>query len=264
MDWYPRNPRDFDMGTLGWTLAERGAYSCLVDAYYENEGPLPDDDAALAALLRISVEEWNTVAEKVRAKFIALDGQLHHARCDEELSTQKKLASVSRQNGKSGGRPKVNKNKDINPEKTQTKPRGNPEETQTKPQDTTRHNKTNDQSDDRVDLVRKVKGFHISTENAEAMLALWRRRLSDEEIADHLTEATARGMNRDALKDFFTGLLAPKPGETQDTIDRMRAEDLNAGGSRGTSDTGRSLRRLAEKGLLTQEARHRLGLGCSA
>lgn len=139
MDWYPRNPRDFDMGTLGWTIAERGAYSCLIDAYYMNEGPLPDDDYALAALLRVSVDEWQNLGGKVRVKFRPEDGFLHHDRCDEELAKQQKLSRVSRENGKRGGRPKANKNNKVNPAKTQWDTQ---QGTQKKPQDKTGHNNT--------------------------------------------------------------------------------------------------------------------------
>jgi len=263
MDWYPRNPKDFDMGTLGWSLAARGAYSCLIDAYYENEGPLPDDDDALAALLRVSVEEWQNLAVKVRAKFTPLDGKLHHERCDEELEKQHNMAEKSRNNGKKGGRPKVKntrKNKEINPDKTEVVSTQNPDKTQTKPHNTTRHNITNDQSIDHSDLVRKVKGFHISQENAEAMIDLWRRKLSDGEIVEHLAEAAAKGLDRDGLRDHMTGLTVTPPDEMRDKLDRMRAEDLNAGGSRTTADSLRSLQRLASKGLLTDETAQRLGL----
>ncbi len=141
MEWYPRNPRDFDLATLGWSLAERGAYSCLIDAYYANEGPLPDDDKALAALLRVSVEEWQNLAGNLRVKFSETQGFLVHKRCEEELEKQRKIAAISRKNGKKGGRPKRKKNKDINPEKTQGVTQAG---TQKKPQDITLQNNITD------------------------------------------------------------------------------------------------------------------------
>jgi uncharacterized protein YdaU (DUF1376 family) len=111
MDWYPRYPSRFDLGTLGFSLAERGAYSCLVDTYYANEGPLPDDDAQLAAILRVGLDEWLAIAPKVRTKFIAKDGKLHHPVCDDLLADQARRAEISRANGRNGGRPKGKRNR---------------------------------------------------------------------------------------------------------------------------------------------------------
>jgi uncharacterized protein YdaU (DUF1376 family) len=140
MDWYPRNPRKFDMGTLGWTLAERGAYSCLVDAYYENEGPLPADEGAIAATLRVDLETWRVIAGKVLGKFEVRDGLLYHEVCDKELATQRRLSERSRENGRKGGRPKRDEKQDHKPTGLAV---GTPEITQTKPQDITGQDNTN-------------------------------------------------------------------------------------------------------------------------
>ncbi len=138
MDWYARYPRKFDMGTLGWSLAERGAYSALLDAYYENEGPLPADDHAIAATIRTDVETWRVISGKVLGKFEVRDGMIHHPVCDRELAEQQRRADVSRKNGSKGGRPK-------SIEKEQDKPSGlakpNLNLTQKKPQYSTIHNK---------------------------------------------------------------------------------------------------------------------------
>lgn len=132
MDWYPRSPMDFFKRTLGWSLAERGAYSCLIDAYYMFGEPLPDDDASLAALLGVQIEEWLPLSVRVRSKFQVIDGFLRHERCDSELEIQAekgtKKAASSRENGKLGGRPKLLKTKRNKPTKTYAKPNDNPEE----------------------------------------------------------------------------------------------------------------------------------------
>lgn len=138
MDWYPRNPRKFDMGTLGWSLAERGAYSCLVDAYYENEGPLPADPAAIAATLRVDIETWQVISGKVLSKFEVRDGLLFHEVCEKELATQKRLSERSRENGKKGGRPKSKEKQEHKPNRFDL---GILEKTQTKPQDITEQDK---------------------------------------------------------------------------------------------------------------------------
>lgn len=139
MEWYARNPRKFDMGTLGWSLAERGAYSCLVDAYYENEGPLPADEIAIAATLRVDLETWRVISGKVLGKFEVRDGLLFHEVCEKELATQRRLSERSRENGRKGGRPKRDETQQDKPTGLAA---GNLEETQTKPQDRTGQDNT--------------------------------------------------------------------------------------------------------------------------
>lgn len=131
MDWYPRYPTRFDEGTLGFSLAERGAYSGLIDIYYSTAQTLPDDDSKLAALLRVTMAEWRAVSKKVRAKFKKTGGRLFHEKCDAELRKQARFSANSRKNGKNGGRPKRYKEPKHNPSITQqVTPRGatpNPE-----------------------------------------------------------------------------------------------------------------------------------------
>src|SRR5262249_55816025 len=60
------------------------------------QGPLPDNDQALAAIARVGLEEWVLHKDTVRAFFKSKDGKLHHKRCDRELDAQRML-SASRQ-----------------------------------------------------------------------------------------------------------------------------------------------------------------------
>lgn len=141
MEWYAKNPADYDRDTLGLTLAEHGAYNRLIDYYMLTEQPLPSSDRELAAICRCSVDEWLAVAPMVLRYFHKLEGKLHNKRCDEELKTQARLAEISRANGKKGGRPKGAK-RQGEPSKyptetqrdTQQKPSGSENETQEKPQ----------------------------------------------------------------------------------------------------------------------------------
>jgi uncharacterized protein YdaU (DUF1376 family) len=89
MDWYPWYPADFERDTLHLTLAEEGAYRRLIDKYMVVvRGALPDDDVALARMIGVSVETWQSVAVKVRSFFRAKDGVLRHKRCEQELAFQ--------------------------------------------------------------------------------------------------------------------------------------------------------------------------------
>lgn len=64
---------------------EHGAYLLLLMHYWRN-GPLPDDDAKLAAIARLSRKEWATAATAVREFFHLSDGRLHQKRADAERS----------------------------------------------------------------------------------------------------------------------------------------------------------------------------------
>lgn len=129
MDWYPRYPAKFDHGTLGFSLAERGAYSCLLDLMYLTGEPLPDDDSQLAAMLRVSFKEWRAVCGKVRGKFRSEGGKLVHHVVSQQIAEQRARADKSRENGAKGGRPKKRKTKDNdanNPAGTQQVPSQGP------------------------------------------------------------------------------------------------------------------------------------------
>ena len=115
MEWYPRNPVHYDRKTHGLSLAEHGAYTRLIDYYYLTEAPLPDDDHALASILRVGINDWMAVADRVR-KFFFLgdDGMLHQRRCDDELHVyhrDRPKAVAARRNGRLGGRPPKNPKK---------------------------------------------------------------------------------------------------------------------------------------------------------
>lgn len=86
-DWYPLNPIDWKRDTLHLSLAEEGAYRRLTDEYMINGGPLPDNDAAIARLIGVSLEEWLAVALTVRKFYETSNGKLVHKRCEQEINT---------------------------------------------------------------------------------------------------------------------------------------------------------------------------------
>jgi uncharacterized protein YdaU (DUF1376 family) len=88
MEWYPWYPTDFQNDTWHLSLAEEGAYRRLIDEYMRRRGPLPDDNRALAAIVRVGLEEWSVIAPVVRKFFRARDGNLSHKRCQQEILAQ--------------------------------------------------------------------------------------------------------------------------------------------------------------------------------
>lgn len=66
---------------------ERGAYFALILHYYSTESPLLDDDAALANIAGLTLEQWKAMAPKIRPFFRKDDdGRLHLKRCDRDLA----------------------------------------------------------------------------------------------------------------------------------------------------------------------------------
>ncbi len=100
MDWYPWFVDDFRRDTLHLSLAEDGAYRRLIDEYMRIRGPLPGDDASLARVLGVGLDEWLAVAPKVRRYFRFQQGRLMHKRCEQELRAQELRSKVKSESGK--------------------------------------------------------------------------------------------------------------------------------------------------------------------
>lgn len=101
-DWYPFYPVDWKRDTLHLTLAEEGAYRRLNDEYMVSGGGLPDNDAALARLIGVSLTDWMAVAPTIRKFYEASNGKLIHKRCEEELLEQLKQSHSKRMAGALG------------------------------------------------------------------------------------------------------------------------------------------------------------------
>lgn len=83
MEWYERRPAEYRNDTWHLSLAEHGAYNLLLDHYYSNESPLPDNDRALASICGCTIDEWLSVSNALRQFFTAKRGKLLHKKCDE-------------------------------------------------------------------------------------------------------------------------------------------------------------------------------------
>ena len=119
------------------------AYYAMVEEIYENEGPLTlsENQAKTRSVLHGLCLGWSGFMELLAAieecellevsKNVGEDGMqsvtVASRRAERELDEMNRLAEISRQNGKKGGRPKKG-----NPEKTQRVSAGNPAATQKK------------------------------------------------------------------------------------------------------------------------------------
>ena len=82
--WMPLYIGDYLADTMHLEAREHGAYLLLLMHYWRN-GPLPDDDRALAGIARVDRKVWLAdTGPIVRAFFTAEDGKLRQKRLDAE------------------------------------------------------------------------------------------------------------------------------------------------------------------------------------
>lgn len=132
MHYYKFNIGDYAKATRHLTNLEDLAYRRLLELYYDTEQALCDDVKELAR--RINMRENIGEIEIVLADFFT-----HHEGCfvskrvEKELEEYRVKASVARDNGKKGGRPKKTEEKPNGfPIGTEEKPNSNPEESESK------------------------------------------------------------------------------------------------------------------------------------
>jgi uncharacterized protein YdaU (DUF1376 family) len=105
--WMPLYIGDYLADTMHLSGPEHGAYLLLLMHYWRN-GPLLDDDKALAGIARTDRKVWERdIGPAVRAFFVAEGGRLHQKRMDSErerageISSKRKAAADARWAAKS-------------------------------------------------------------------------------------------------------------------------------------------------------------------
>lgn len=116
-EWLPLRIEAYRNKTQGLTTQEHGAYLLLLIEYWSNQGPISSREKSLAAITRMSLEEWREISDIVLSYFQVDGDLLRNRRMDEELDIARQLIKRNRANGAKGGRPR----------KTQTEPTENPE-----------------------------------------------------------------------------------------------------------------------------------------
>ena len=73
---------------------EHGAYLLLLIEYWL-QGPLCDDDAKLASVVKLDHKSWREIRSSIRRLFtIGKDGRLHHERSDLERIKADKITTM--------------------------------------------------------------------------------------------------------------------------------------------------------------------------
>ncbi|WP_412479896.1 YdaU family protein [Azonexus sp. IMCC34839] len=83
--WMPLYIADYLADTTRLTTEQHGAYLLLIMDYWRN-GPLPDDDGALANITRLTTPAWKKNRSTLARLFRVEGGEWRHKRIDEELN----------------------------------------------------------------------------------------------------------------------------------------------------------------------------------
>ena len=100
--WMRFHVGDYLADTMHLTTFQHGIYLLLIMHYFKR-GELPDDEAALARIAKVSVYHWRRSAPAVLALFYR-DSESHyrHLRCDSERERARELSEKRRVAGKQG------------------------------------------------------------------------------------------------------------------------------------------------------------------
>jgi len=94
---------DFIGDTLSLSTEQIGAYLLLLMAMWNAKGELPDDDAKLARIARMSVKKWRAIAPELMAYFDRHEGKVSHHRLTFELEKSERQSESRAAAGARGG-----------------------------------------------------------------------------------------------------------------------------------------------------------------
>ena len=123
MHYYKFNIADYRKDTGHLSTIEHGIYRQLIDWYYLDEQPIPNETQVVIRRLRLGSDDFKFL-ENVLSDFFVLEKTGYkHKRIEVEIKDYHEQAEKNKNNGKLGGRPK----------KTQSVISGLPDESQNNP-----------------------------------------------------------------------------------------------------------------------------------
>jgi uncharacterized protein YdaU (DUF1376 family) len=133
MHYYKHHIGDYRRCTAHLSLLEHGVYRQLLDWYYLDESPIPNETQSVYRRLAARTEVEQRAVDAVLADFFTQtpDGWINN-RCSKQIGKYHDNAEKNRESGKLGGRPKKTESViDGFISETESKPNGNPDITLT-------------------------------------------------------------------------------------------------------------------------------------
>jgi uncharacterized protein YdaU (DUF1376 family) len=123
MHYYKFNIADYRKDTGHLSTIEHGIYRQLIDWYYLDEQPIPEETQVVIRRLRLGSDEVNFLQNVLSDFFVLGKTGYKHKRIEVEIKDYQEQVEKNKNNGKLGGRPK----------KTQSVISGLPDESQNNP-----------------------------------------------------------------------------------------------------------------------------------
>ena len=108
--WMPLFIGDYLASTSRLTTEQHGAYLLLIMDYWKN-GPLPDNDAVLAQIARLSPDAWSNAQAVLKQFFSIYDGHWRHGRIEKELANAAEQKQKNRDRAKAAAQARWSKSK---------------------------------------------------------------------------------------------------------------------------------------------------------
>jgi uncharacterized protein YdaU (DUF1376 family) len=123
MHYYKFNIADYRKDTGHLSTIEHGIYRQLIDWYYLDEQPIPEETQVVIRRLRLGSDEVNFLQNVLSDFFVLGKTGYKHKRIEVEIKDYQEQVEKNKNNGKLGGRPK----------KTQSVISGLPDQSQNNP-----------------------------------------------------------------------------------------------------------------------------------
>jgi len=123
MHYYKFNIADYRKDTVHLSTIEHGIYRQLIDWYYLDEQPIPEETQVVIRRLRLGSNDVNFLKNVLSDFFVLGKTGYKHKRIEMEINDYHEQAEKNKNNGKLGGRPR----------KTQSVISGLPDESQNNP-----------------------------------------------------------------------------------------------------------------------------------
>jgi uncharacterized protein YdaU (DUF1376 family) len=134
MHYYKFNIADYRKDTGHLSTIEHGIYRQLIDWYYLDEQPIPEETQVVIRRLRLGIEEVNFLKNVLTDFFVLTKTGYKHKRIEVEIKDYQEQVEKNKNNGKLGGRPKKTQSViDGFPDQSQNNPNQEPLTTNHKP-----------------------------------------------------------------------------------------------------------------------------------